>query len=359
MKALVVGNAKHEIDDIAAAQLYPFFQYRKQLQTKLGLTFKHIQAYMFADIAEACKNVDADILFIRPDWREDASEAEKALESVRKNNPNKKLIFLDPFDQTATRYFNVLPYVDCFLKYQRLKDVSQYRQKFIGGGMFTDYLAREWHYDLQGWNVGSEVPEGYEHRIATGWNFATAKRFQDALNPPLLSKLNPPTKKTIDVFCRLSFGLSGKLEWYGQYRLAGVKKLAALASEYKLAVDTSPEAAVLVSRKQYADEIKHSRIVFAPFGWGEATAREYEATCHNCLVIKPSIEHVDTQPNIFFPGETYVPINWDFSDLEEKFRYYLEHPEEATQIAANARRAYKAYFENEEFVKRIEQLIAE
>ena len=359
MKALIVGNANRKLDNISAAQLYPFFQERQKLQRQLGLQFKHIQAETFSDISQACKNTTADIIFIRPSWREDPSEAEKVLAEVRKNNPNQKLIFLDPFDQTASRYFNVLPYVDWFLKYQRLKDVSQYRQKFIGGVMFTDYLARELNYDLQGWHVGSEVPEGYEHRIATGWNFATAKRFRKALRGSLLSKFRPPTKKTIDIFCRLSFGSPGKLEWYGQYRLAAVKMLEALASEYNLAVDMSPEAARKISNKQYVYEIKHSRIVFAPFGWGEVTWRDYEAACHDCLLIKPSIEHVDTNPNIFVAGETYVPTELNLSDVEEKFRYYLEHPEEATRIAANARSAYNAYFEQGEFIKTIQHVISD
>ncbi|TVQ22193.1 MAG: glycosyltransferase family 1 protein, partial [Leptolyngbya sp. DLM2.Bin15] len=40
---------------------------------------------------------------------------------------------------------------------------------------------------------------------------------------------------------------------------------------------------------------------------------------------------------------------------EEKCRYYLENPDEAQQIVHNARQAYMQYFENQEFVNRMER----
>lgn len=88
---------------------------------------------------------------------------------------------------------------------------------------------------------------------------------------------------------------------------------------------------------------------------GEVTWRDYEAACYGCLLVKPSIDHVHTQPNIFYPGETYVPVRWDFQDLAETCRYYLEHPEEANRIIQNARRAYLNYFEERKFLTQLEQ----
>jgi spore maturation protein CgeB len=70
------------------------------------------------------------------------------------------------------------------------------------------------------------------------------------------------------------------------------------------------------------------------------------------------MEHIETKPNIFIAGETYVPINWDFSDLAEKCHYYLQHPDEAERIIKNARRAYLNYFKNQEFVETIAKIIA-
>lgn len=354
MRGLLVGNSNIKIDNISAAQLSPFFSNRWHLYREAGLRFKHIQQHSFPKIYENCKEKKADIFFIRPDWRESSAEAEKNIQLIRFENPDAKIIFLDPFDQTSSRYFNVLPYVDKFLKYQRLKDTSQYSRKFIGGSFLTDYLVRNFNYDLNGWDVGSQAPEEYQSRIGSYWNFATAKDFCRKLQRPSPK----PSEKNIDIFCRLSFGPPSQIEWYGQYRLAAVRALSPLKDYYKLAVDFGPEEARLVSRKQYLDEIKRSRIVFSPFGWGEVTWRDYEAACYGCLLIKPSVDHIDTNPNIFFPGETYVPVRWDFQDLEEKCIYYLTHPDEAARIVRNARQVYAKFFHEKEFVRVVKDLSA-
>ncbi|NET49624.1 MAG: glycosyltransferase family 1 protein, partial [Merismopedia sp. SIO2A8] len=69
------------------------------------------------------------------------------------------------------------------------------------------------------------------------------------------------------------------------------------------------------------------------------------------------MSHISTNPDIFIAGETYVPVKWDFSDLEEKCAYYLEHQDEANRIIKNARDKYMSYFKNNEFPKLIGQLI--
>lgn len=356
MKALLIGTTNPKVDNISAAQLYPFFDHRKQLRKKLGLEFTPIQVEKFSEIGEACKGANADVFFIRPSWRENSNEAEKVMATVRKEHPSQKLIFIDPFDQTSSRYFNLLPYVDRLLKYQRLKDISQYKQQFIGGTMLTDFLAKHWQSDLDGWHVGSKVPEGYEHRIDTGWNVGIDKRFKRAMYWPLLRYFRPKVKD-IDVFCRLSFGSQHQLEWYGKYRMAAIEALKPLAADYNIIAHGEFEETKVISSRQYFNELKRSRIVFSPFGWGETTWRDYEAVCYGCLLIKPSVAHIDTKPNIYVAEETYVPVKWDFADLEEKCRYYLKHPDEAARIISNARRAYEAYFEQEEFVNTIEQAI--
>jgi hypothetical protein len=45
------------------------------------------------------------------------------------------------------------------------------------------------------------------------------------------------------------------------------------------------------------------------------------------------------------PDHHYVAIKPDYSDLEERLQYYMEHPDEALQIIENARR-YVAQFQN-------------
>jgi len=365
MKSLVVGNAVVSIDNIAAAQLAPFFRCRSELDRKLGFKFDHVQAVSIAEIEQACLQIatDIQILFIRPDWREDPDQVVQVVQKIRQAHPQLKIFFIDPWDQVSSRFFGVLPYVDKLLKYQRLKDVKQYRQPFAGGTVITDYLARQ-GYDLHGWHVGSEVPPGYEDRIGVGWNVAVARRMERMLFRPLAWRLVKRQfrrkPKDIDVFCHLSYGsIDAQESWCTQYRMAAIAAARSLDSSYKLAVSGEFPEARTVSAKQYQDEIQRSRIVFSPFGWGETTWRDYEAVCHDCLLIKPQIDHIETTPNIYYPGDTYVSVRWDFADLAEKCDYYLHNPDEAARIITNARRVLESYFKQGEFVKTIAALLSD
>jgi hypothetical protein len=352
-KALVVGSVK---DLVTQAQREPFIYYNLSLLRKLNLQVKHLRAETFAEIEKACGDNHSDIVFLLPFWNESTQEAERVLKALRQSQPTRKLIFIDPFAQANTNYFNVLPYVDYLLKRQRYKNLKDYQRSFVGGSLLTHTLATKLDLAINEWYVGSQVPQEYQHRIIAGWNLGTAKKFKQRLQLSSLLSFLQPSKK-IDVFCRLSLGTTKNEDWYYAYRLFAIEKLKPLEKDYKV-VSSGKNENQLVSRFQYQLEIQRSRIVFSPFGWGECCWRDFEAVYNNCLLVKPSMEHIETKPNIFIAGETYVPINWDFSDLAEKCHYYLQHPDEAERIIKNARRAYLNYFKNQEFVETIAKIIA-
>jgi spore maturation protein CgeB len=74
--------------------------------------------------------------------------------------------------------------------------------------------------------------------------------------------------------------------------------------------------------------------------------------------MKPSVEHVVSHPQTHIPYETYVPVAWDLSDLEEKTQYYLDHKEERERITANAARAVEAYYNEGGFLGMMGNMIA-
>jgi Glycosyl transferases group 1 len=351
-KALVLGITDPRKDRISAAQLYPFLGYRKQLRQRLGLEVKVVEAETLTAIHSAYLNhLDYEVFILRPSWREDPSQVLQLIKTVRENSRCQRLILIDPFDQTSSRFFNVLPHVDWLVKYQCLKDLSEYQQDFVGGTKLTDYLVQQLGYDLEGWSVGSKVPKAYEQRIVAGWNLGIDPRWRWRLSCSRWLSFLPQRRKDIDIFCRLSLGGLEQQEWYGKYRLAAIAALHPLEPEYHLAISGKFTEAGLVSRRQYNQELQRSRIVFSPFGWGELNWRDFEAACYGALLVKPSVEHIATEPNIFIPGETYVPVRWDFADLEEKCRYYLQRPEEMARIVRNAREIYAAYFAQEQVVQ--------
>ena len=43
--------------------------------------------------------------------------------------------------------------------------------------------------------------------------------------------------------------------------------------------------------------MRHSRICISPFGYGEICWRDFEAILCGCLVVKPDMSHVETNPS--------------------------------------------------------------
>jgi hypothetical protein len=365
MKILVLGNTKidplnpkdERIDGVGISQVRPFSRYKDQILKQFGASIETKTAETPDEIVSACGNSDADIFFVRPSWSLEPAHIKQAFMKVRQANPSKKIIFIDPFDQTSSKYFEVLPYVDLFLKYQRMKSLNAYQEKFVGGTKYSDFYTTQWGLDAENWDISSPIPEGHLDKIATGWNLGEHKVFQRSL---YWSSVLPfgHLYKNIDICCRVRIRKNHVNNYYGKQRFLAVDALKPLADQYKLAANVEFNETNSISRRQYKDEFRRSRIALSPFGWGEQTWRDFEAIFFNALLIKPRMDHIDTYPNIYIPGETYVPISWDFSDLKETCIYYLDNPSEAGRIIKNARQVYQDYFKNNGFLAKLKELLS-
>jgi hypothetical protein len=76
--------------------------------------------------------------------------------------------------------------------------------------------------------------------------------------------------------------------------------------------------------------------VLSPFGWGEVCFRDFEAILHGAALAKPSMDHVETWPDVYRPGETFVALRWDAKDLTDACETLLSSPSERRRLAANA-----------------------
>jgi len=70
--------------------------------------------------------------------------------------------------------------------------------------------------------------------------------------------------------------------------------------------------------EEYYRRTTDSKIILAPYGYGEMAPRDIEAAMFGSILIKPDMSYIDTAPNIFVPDETYITCKHDFSDLREK-----------------------------------------
>ena len=96
-----------------------------------------------------------------------------------------------------------------------------------------------------------------------------------------------------------------------------------------------------LSNSEYLKIQNNSKISFSPFGWGELGARDYEIILGGSLLVKPRMDHMQTWPNIFIPNKTYVPLEWDFSNLEEICETYPKNHRLRNKIISYSQKAYK------------------
>ena len=143
----------------------------------------------------------------------------------------------------------------------------------------------------------------------------------------------PQRLRPIDINMRFSIQGVQANSWYHAYRQRTHAELNKLSG-------VRFTGAQRISFKRYLVEMGLSKIVVSPFGWGEVCYRDYEAMATKALLIKPNMDHVAVEPNLYEPHETYVPVQWDLADLREVCRRYLNNPAERARVTANAFTAY-------------------
>jgi len=89
--------------------------------------------------------------------------------------------------------------------------------------------------------------------------------------------------------------------------------------------------------QQFVEVMKRSRVGLSPFGMGELCYRDLELIQWGCLLVKPDMSKVITEPDFFKPMETYVPVKADWSDLNETIEKVLANFKDYQYIIDNAR----------------------
>ena len=89
--------------------------------------------------------------------------------------------------------------------------------------------------------------------------------------------------------------------------------------------------------QQFVEVMKRSKVGLSPFGMGELCYRDLELIQWGCLLVKPDMSKVITEPDFFKPMETYVPVKADWSDLNETIEKVLANFKDYQYIIDNAR----------------------
>jgi len=331
----------HVDDPIAWPQFYPFFHYAERF-AEAGYSFRTV-AYP-AEGAEALV-AEADAILLQSPYVPAPGELEAVLERLVRANPTAPITYFDWFAPTDVRLAErVADYASHYAKKALLRDRDYYRKVQPTHTLLCQYYGEQYGLIPESpyWNVREDIVD----RLTLAPGFVTAPRLISAFDRGPAP--NVGSERPIDVHARFSasnslLAQSGQdragvhTHWYVAMRNAALDAVGALGERHRVASKGK------VAASAYMSELAESKLCFSPFGFGELCWRDVEAMSVGTVLIKPSMEHLDSFCGIFRPGETYVPVRWDFADLEEKVAYLLDHPEERKAIAARAFEVVRDY----------------
>ncbi len=313
---------------------------------------------------------DCDVLIITSKfaaenkwWSEpNKTDMFKFLEKARSNV--KYLIWADLSDGTGTTHFRTLPYVDRYLKGTILKNRKDYQRFLYGSRYVSDYYHNK--FSVQDADPGephsNHRPNNSDLRkICLSWNSALynysyyghlwrrlSKFIKFLPNIYLMRFVLPNNKREILINCRI--GRNHKRNTVSFPRQKVVELLDGKTRSER------------VGKRQYFNELRNSRVVISPFGWGEVCYRDFEAIIAGATLVKPDCDHMETWPNLYIKNKTYIPFAWDFSDFNQIIESVSEREEELIKIAQEAQDIYRYYLFSEEgeaeFCERFKTLVS-
>jgi hypothetical protein len=323
----------------SAMQFDPLRRYAGLLRRRLGVVFYYMRLTDAMELTRAALSrfhaVGLKLDFRTPDpirivahFRERTSEI------------NAKLVYFDGDDDVCVQWPAVLRAVDLYVKKGVFASSQDYFSQFVGKSNLTHYVWKEYGVAPTGADVpASGVLEPADlDKLYLGWNIALDDKIVT-----LFRKIKPAlsSAKDVDILCRASV----PKDWISPLRSLVIQQLTPLKDRYRVLLPTHK-----VKQDQYNEEMRRGRICVSPLGYGEVCWRDFEAIICGCLLIKPDVSRLRSDPDIFVPGETYVPVRWDYADLPEKCAYYLERESERVRISENAYRVLANYYRNGAFV---------
>ncbi|MFO0722600.1 MAG: hypothetical protein U1E65_02375 [Myxococcota bacterium] len=349
MRALVIGRGHI---GVTGDQLEGLMMYRAELASKLNFHFDRVELFNLQDTEDAIAQSRHDVVFFMTDFVEDRQKLKEMMERLTSRRPRPKLVYLDYFAQTSSPYFDLLlPFVDVYSKQKLLRDRADYQKDYLGGFIFTDWYSRHHGFDLGAWNFGSKPDPRLDHKLVLGWSLGVKSQYRWILRG---NRLLPKsfTRRKYDLNGRLGLQKRDLREWYEKYREESQAEVEKLRSSMAV---TPKER---VKKRQYMMELRDSKLVFSPFGWGELCYRDYEAVAWGALLVKPSMSHLVTSPDIFVEDETYLSTAWDFSDFPEKSRAALADGKRSQRIIRAAQQKLGDYYERGGFVADVKRVLA-
>ena len=294
-----------------------FFKYKEELND-LNCNFN-----FFNKINK--KFFEADFLILNSRFfSNDKNKRLKQIQNVFQKNQN--LIWMDMRDSAGNTQFDVMPFVKKYLKKQIYKDKNLYFKKFYFDRVYTDYYQK--NFDLKKDNETDfySVLENKDlNKLVLSWNIGVQKYFdysKYSIFDYFLSKVNyfNPQKYLIEMYNPDYFKKNKFICEFGNKNLDISSNNILFQRKLLINIMNKKNLPAQFNKKKnqttFYQNLKNSILSIGTFGRGEICQRDFEAIYFGSSFTTSDMSHIETWPNIYIPEKTYLPLNWDFSNLE-------------------------------------------
>lgn len=332
------------------------------LNIKSYLPIGTLARYQIDDFVKVVGEKKYDIVFVAYHFSISKIESTTGLDKIGflklLRESCEKVVWLDTADSTGNCQFEVMPYVDIYLKKQLLKDKTLYTKKLYGTKLYTDYYHRILKLDDDNINKNYTLLNLKDKdKLRPSWNiglsdFWTKTRY--CITRP--TRISLPQPVAVEATRKLLLFFNGTMNYSPLNGYQRRRVIELMESDSRTNI---PSPTAKMSHEEYVDNMKATKAAISPFGWGEICYRDFESFVYGATLLKPDMSCIETYPNFFIENETYVPIAWDFSDYNEiiekiETREYLE-------IAKNGQERYLKYimtsYGKEDFVNHVLKVI--
>ena len=320
---ILLVNQDH---DLAQTQFHAF----KRFEARFAASGYAFASATYAAVAAGAAIPAADAVFVQSGYEPPDGELEGVLSRIRRAGPAAAISYFDWFAPTDIRFAErVEPYVDHYVKKALMRDRGWYLRPPTGHTNLSDHYAL--HHGADNPPATWSIPSAIVPRLMVGPSFSTGRA--------LIHRFEQPTPtfevdRPIDLHARIA---TRGLPWY-----AGMREQAATAVERLAGIETTSG---MIAKELYMAELGRSKICFSPFGYGEICWRDFEAIAMGAVLLKPAMDHIESDPDIYVADETYVPVRWDFADLDTQVQALLADPARRARLAAKAYTAVHAHLE--------------
>lgn len=306
------------------------------------------------------RSKEESILLVRLIKRKDICYDTLFMEKVR--DKYKTVYYFDDTAGVDELNTAVFPYVDKYFKKQIHKDLNFYKSPNYGDRIYSNY-----YHDNYGINDTIELyrdglKDEWINKIELSWNLGIgcypklpnrngiARRLHDVVgikgllplfSNPLKYQNNKPALNKISARYSMNFNKESVAFHRAIYQDSINNNTLFLTGKVPL--------------KVYNRELKNVKATFSPFGWGEVCFRDFEAIINRSLLIKPSMEHVHTWPQVYLKDETYKSVDWDSKNLLDVSEQVMKDQKEIDMLTENALEIFNQSYKN--LNARVEQLI--